>query len=241
MTAIRSRRFATTQWSIVRAASSQSPAAARAALEKLCTTYWTPVYAFVRKRGHSQPDAEDLTQAFFMHLLNSDFLQTADRDRGKFRSFLLKSVSNFLSADRRKRSAEKRGGNIHPLALDFGEGERQYQSEASDTKTPEQLFERQWALRILQDTTNQLRFEYTERNHLVLFESLEAHVNQDPARLPYEKLCATLNMSEDAIKQASRRLKLRYREILRSRIAATVESIDDIDAELRELMDALSR
>jgi RNA polymerase sigma factor (sigma-70 family) len=241
MTAIRSRRFATTQWSIVRAASSQSPAAARAALENLCTTYWTPVYAFVRKRGHSQPDAEDLTQAFFMLLLNSEFLQMADRDRGKFRSFLLKSVSNFLSVDRRKRDAEKRGGNVHVLGLDFREGERQYQAEAADTATPEQLFERQWALSILQDTTDHLRFEYTERNHQVLFESLEAHINQDPARLPYAELCETLNMSEDAIKQASRRLRLRYREILRARIAATVGSIDDIDAELRELISALSR
>jgi DNA-directed RNA polymerase specialized sigma24 family protein len=115
MTAIRSRRFATTQWSIVKAAAGKSSAAAKTALENLCTTYWTPVYAFVRQRGYSQPDAEDLTQAFFMHLLDSDFLQTADRDRGRFRSFLLKSVSNFLSVDRRKRDTEKRGGQIRIL------------------------------------------------------------------------------------------------------------------------------
>ena len=241
MTAIRSRRFATTQWSIVRAASSKSPASARAALERLCAAYWTPVYAFVRRCGHSQPDAEDLTQAFFIHLLNSDFLRLVDRDRGRFRSFLLTSVSNFLSVDRRKRIAAKRGGRIRVFALDFGAGEREYQSEAVDTATPEQLFERRWALTLLQNTTNQLRNEYRDRNHLILFELLEAHINQDPSRLQYSELCETLNMSEDAIKQASRRLKLRYREILRSEIAATVGAIDDIDAELRELINALSR
>jgi RNA polymerase sigma factor (sigma-70 family) len=241
MTAIRSRRFATTQWSIVKAAAGKSSAAAKTALENLCTTYWTPVYAFVRQRGYSQPDAEDLTQAFFMHLLDSDFLQTADRDRGRFRSFLLKSVSNFLSVDRRKRDTEKRGGQIRILALDFRTGESAYQSEALVNATPEQLFERQWALTLLQNTINQLRSEYAERNHLRLFESLEAHINQNSSRVPYAELCETLNMSEDAIKQAARRLKLRYREILRSEIAATVGSAEHIDAELRELIAVLSR
>lgn len=176
-----------------------------------------------------------------MHLLDSEFLQTADPGRGRFRSFLLKSVSNFLSINRRKCEAEKRGGSIRLLALDFEAGEIAYRSVAVVNTTPEQLFERQWALTLLQNTTEQLRSEYAERNHLLLFESLEGHINQDPSRVPYAKLCETLKLSEDAIKQASRRLKLRFREILRSEIAATVGSAEHIDAELRALMDALSR
>lgn len=240
MTAIHRRRFATTHWSIVQAAVGKSPTAARAALEELCSTYWPPVYAFVRRCGHSQSDAEDLTQAFFCHLLDSEFLQMADRDRGRFRSFLLKSVSNFLHADRRKRDAEKRGGQVRILSFDFNAGEQDYQSEAIDAATPEQFFERRWALTLIQNASNLLRSEYAERNHLALFESLEAHMNQDTSRVPYAELCTTLGMSDEAVKQAARRLKLRFREILRAEIASTVGSIDDIDAELRELLNVLS-
>lgn len=241
MTAIYRRRFATTRWSIVQAAAGTSPTAARAALEELCSIYWPPVYAFVRRCGHSQSDAEDLTQSFFCYLLASEFLQTADRDRGRFRSFLLKSVSNFLHTDRRKRDAEKRGGQIQILSFNFKAGEQDYQSEAVDASTPEQIFERRWALTLIQNVSNLLRIEYTERNHLLLFNSLEAHMNQAASRVPYAELCTTLNMSEDAVKQAARRLKLRYREILRSEIASTVGSVNEIDAELRELMNVLSR
>jgi RNA polymerase sigma factor (sigma-70 family) len=240
MTAIQRRRFATTHWSIVQAAVGKSPTAARAALEELCSIYWPPVYAFVRRCGHSQTDAEDLTQAFFCYLLDSEFLHTADRDRGRFRSFLLKSVSNFLQTDRRKRNAEKRGGQVQMLSFDFNAGEQDYQSEAVDAVTPEQLFERRWALTLIQNASDLLRGEYAERNHLSLFESLEAHMNQDVSRIPYAELCTNLNMSEDAVKQAARRLKLRYREILRSEIASTVGSVNEIDAELRDLMVALS-
>lgn len=240
MTSSRPRRFATTRWSIVNAAAHPSTATARIAMEDLCQTYWPPVYAFVRRQGIPRTDAEDATQAFFLHLLNSDFVQTADRDRGRFRSFLLKSVSNYLKADYRKQTATKRGGAVEIFSLDFDAGEKQYNAEASESVTPEQLFERRWALTLLQNTVNQLRSEYADRNHLKLFEALEAHVNQNAARLPYAELCDTLGMTEDAIKQAARRLKLRYREILRTEIANTVDSKDDIDDELRQLMNALS-
>jgi len=241
MTAIYRRRFATTHWSILQAATGKSPTAARAALEELCTTYWPPVYAFVRRCGHLQPDAEDLTQAFFCYLLDSEFLQTADRDRGRFRSFLLKSVSNFLHSNRRKLDAEKRGGLVRVQSFDFEAGEQDYQAEAVDAVTPEQLFERRWAMTLIQNTSELLRSEYAERNHLTLFESLEAHMNQDAARVPYAELCTTLGISEDAVKQAARRLKLRYREILRTEIANTVGSVNDINAELQELLSVLSR
>ena len=133
----------------------------------------------------------------------------------------------------------KRGGDIETLSLDFESGEQQYRREPVDDVTAEQLFERRWALTLISNSMQQLQTEYVERNHGLLFECLEAHVNQDASRLPYGQLCEKLNMTEDAIKQAARRLKLRYREILRAEIANTVGSTNDVDDELRQLMQAL--
>ena len=224
----------------MRAAGGRSIQAARRALEELCGTYWSPVYAFIRRRDFSPADAEDLTQAFFVHFLESEFVRAADHDRGRFRSYLLKSVSNFLSADRRTQKAQKRGGGVHIQSLDFESGERQYRKETSDSLTAEQLFERRWAVTLLDYTIAQLRGEYEERDRLPLFEALEAHLNGDDSRIPYAQLCETLQMSEDAVKQAARRIKLRYREILRAQIGETVESPEDVDDELRQLLTALS-
>lgn len=241
MTRSRPAKFLTTRWSIVNAAGGQSSSSARIALEELCRIYWQPVYSFVRRRGHEQNTAEDLTQAFFVHILSTDFVRTADRDRGRFRSFLLKSVSHFLSDQRRAAKALKRGGGQITLSLDFEKGERQYQLEPADAATAEELFERRWALTLLAHTTATLKQEYEDRNHGLLFRSLEPHLNQDDARVPYAELTETLDMSVDAIKQAARRLKLRYREILRAEIAGTVRTPSDIDDELRQLMTVLSR
>lgn len=236
----RHKRFATTQWSIVRAAAHDSCGTARTALEELCHIYWFPVYAFVRRKGHSPADAEDLTQGFFVHLLESAFVKSADRDRGRFRSFLLKSVSNFLNVDHRSRTAEKRGGGQSVLSLDFESGEHQYAQVAADSASADQLFERRWAMTLLQNTAALLRSEYEQRNHGQLYELLEPHLNQDAARVPYVDLIPQLSMSEDAIKQAARRMKLRYREILRAEIASTVGSAGEVDDELRQLMKILS-
>jgi DNA-directed RNA polymerase specialized sigma24 family protein len=240
MTELRRNRFATTQWSIVRAAGHHSSSAARAAMEDLCQIYWLPVYAFIRRKGHSPTNAEDLTQAFFLHLLESEFVKSADQERGRFRSFLLKSVSNFLAADHRTKTAEKRGGDRILLSLDFESGEHQYHQQDSDSISADQLFERRWAMTLLQNVATLLRSEYEQRNHGTMFELLEPHINLDAARIPYADLCPTLSMSEDAIKQAVRRMKLRYREILRSEIASTVDSLDEVDDELRQLMRILS-
>lgn len=234
-------KFMTTRWSIVNAAGGRSTPSAQAALEQLCRIYWPPVYAFIRRKGHETNSAEDLTQAFFVHLLASDFVKTADRERGRFRSFLLKSVSHFLSDQRRASEALKRGGGQKALSLDFEKGERQYQLEPVEATTAEELFERRWALTLLAHTMATLKSEYRERNHELLFRSLEPHLNQDSARVPYAELSETLNMTVDAIKQATRRLKLRYREILRAEIAGTVRSPSEIDDELRQLMTVISR
>lgn len=234
------RQFATTHWSIVRAAAHDSSGTARVALQELCRIYWFPVYAFVRRKGHSPGDAEDLTQGFFVHLLGSEFVKSADRDRGRFRSFLLKSVSNFLNADHRSQAAEKRGGGRAILSLDFESGEQQYREVASSAMSADQLFERRWALTLLQNATVALKDEYAARNHGRLFELLEPHMNQDAVRVPYADLSPELSMSEDAIKQAARRIKLRYREILRTEIANTVGTAEEVDDELRQLMRILS-
>ncbi|MEZ6129353.1 MAG: hypothetical protein R3C59_11775 [Planctomycetaceae bacterium] len=168
-------------------------------------------------------------------------MKSADRDRGRFRSFLLKSVSNFLNADHRTQTADKRGGGRSILSLDFEFGEQQYRQVAADSVSADQLFERRWALTLLHNTTEMLRREYEQRNHGTLFELLEPHLNQDAAKVPYAALCPQLSMSEDAIKQAVRRMKLRYREILRAEIAGTVSSVEEVDDELRQLMNILSK
>lgn len=233
-------RFATTQWSLVNAAGHGISEVARAAMEKLCQIYWFPVYAYIRRKGHSAAIAEDLTQAFFVHLLESEFVKSADRGRGRFRSFLLKSVANFVLADHRNQQAQKRGGSLVHLSLDFESGERTYRQLASDSLSADQLFERRWAETLLQSVGTKLRLEYEDRNQGKLFNLIEPHLNQDATRVPYAQLCPELNMSEDAIKQAARRLKLRFREILRAEIACTVETNDQVDEELSQLIRILA-
>lgn len=240
MSSHRNPEFATTQWSLIRAAATRSSHAAGIALQELCQTYWFPVYAFIRRRGHTASDAEDLTQSFFVHFLNSAFVKAADPDRGRFRSFLRTSIANFLRMDHRSRTAEKRGGGGSLLSLDFDQGERQYRGIAADSLSADQLFERRWALTILQNAGDALRKEYADRNHMLLFECLEPHISGDNDRIPYAELCQRLSMSEDALKQARRRLRLRYRELLRSEILNTVESADEIDDELSQLLRVLS-
>ena len=233
--------FATTRWSIVRAVRHNSSQTSRVALAELCKQYWSPVYAFIRRRGKSTTDAEDLTQAFFVHLLDTEFVQTADRDRGRFRSYLLKSVTHFLSQNHRTNRAKKRGGDVDILPLDFSNGEAAYCLEPADSGTAEQLFERRWALTLLANVTEALQNEYTEKNHGLLFECLEPQINQEASRVPYAQLAQRLEMTEDAIKQATRRLKIRFRELLRTEIAHTVESAEMVDDELRQLMTSLAR
>ncbi|MCA9048061.1 MAG: sigma-70 family RNA polymerase sigma factor [Planctomycetaceae bacterium] len=240
MPADQSPQFATTRWSLIRDAGHNRTSTARTALEELCRQYWFPVYAFIRRQGNSAADAEDLTQAFFVYFLESAFVKAADRDRGRFRSFLLKSVSNFVKADHRARASQKHGGTAEILSLDFASGEQQYGQLAADTATPVQLFERRWAMTVLQKVAHRLRSEYEQRNHSLLYTLLEPHMNQSAERLPYEQLCEPLNMSEEAVRQTVRRMKLRYRELLRAEIAGTVASPSEIDDELRTLLNALA-
>lgn len=236
----KARSFTTTRWSLVRAAGEAQGDAARQALETLCTTYWYPLYAYVRRRGHQPAQAQDLTQAFFTQLLEGNVLAIADQERGRFRSFLLKAFKNFIATQRRRDSAQKRGGGLRRRSLDFAAGEERYRLEPADTATPERLFERRWALTLLEQALACLREEYESTGRKELFAVLEPHLHGGD-RLPHAQLAARLDMSEGGVKVAAHRLRRRYREILRGQVAETVASPEAVDQELRELLQALAR
>lgn len=227
------RRFHTTRWSIVLAAQAGDPPEARDALEQLCQTYWYPLYAYVRRRGHPAHDAQDLTQEFFATLLEKDYLESADRRRGHFQTFLLTAVSRFLSKQNDRSRAAKRGGGKKPLALDLLSGEQRYRREPADVWTAERLFERRWALTLLETVLARLAERYAAERKADLFERLRGSITGD-AGVSYAQTAASLGMTEGAVKVAVHRLKRRYRETLREEIAATVESPDEIDDELNQ-------
>jgi RNA polymerase sigma factor (sigma-70 family) len=224
-------RFATTRWSLVAAA--KGPAA-RQALAELCELYWYPVYAFVRRRGHSPHDAADLTQAFFARLIETAGIAGADPDKGRFRSYLLGAVRHFLANEHDRAVAKKRGGGRVIESLNLSDAERRYAAEPADGRTPEQLFERRWALTLLDGVLAGLRAEYAASGQAVLFDRLKATLTGDAG--PYADLAAELGMTEGAVKVAAHRLRRRYRDRLRAAIA---ETADDVEAEIRDLFTAL--
>lgn len=238
--AVRPQGFATTRWSVVRAAGLGEGSAGQEALSVLCQTYWYPLYAFLRRHGHQPAEAQDLTQAFFTHLLEGRVLAAADAARGRFRSFLLQSLKNFLSTERRRRFAQKRGGGRRMLSLDFPSGEERYRLEPADPLTPERLFDRRWALMLLEEALAQLQWEYESTGRGELFAALQPHLQGEPDALPFVELGRRLESSEGAIKVAAHRLRRRYRELLRQQIAETVSTPEEVDDELRDLQNALS-
>jgi DNA-directed RNA polymerase specialized sigma24 family protein len=231
-------QFHTTQWSLV-AAAGQSGEQSQAALADLCAAYWYPVYVFLRRRGHAADEAQDLAQEFFTTLLEKGYLADADPDRGRFRAFLLTAVSRFASKERAKAHAQKRGGGRAALSIDFGEGEARYQREPSHTQTAERIFERRWALTLLDRTLGRLRDEHAAAGKLPQFEALKVYLTGDAAAPPYAQTAVELGQTEGAIKVAIHRLRQKYREALRAEIAQTVVTQEDIDDELRLLLAAL--
>jgi len=231
--------FATTHWSLVVAAAKDSSPQARAALAELCGNYWYVVYAFVRRRGKQVDDARDLTQEFFTRLLEKDYLESADRERGRFRTFLLTAVSHFLSNELERACAQKRGGNVTTLSLDFDRGEERYQREPADHWTAEKIFDRRWALTLLDQAVTQLKQEYSNSGKGVLFGEIKVFLTGDTGAPTYEEPAARLAMTPGAVKVAVHRLRQKYRESLRQLIAQTVAAEDDIDSELHVLLAAL--
>lgn len=233
------RRFATTHWSVVLAASGQDNRRSREALAKLCATYWYPLYAFVRRHRFGPEDAEDLTQSFFAHLLEHEALANVDRAKGKFRSFLLASLRHFLADDRDRARAQKRGGGRGLVPLDAAYAERRYAQEPVDPISPDKIFERNWALALMEQVLDQLRAEQVVADKRAQFEVLRDCLMGEPEAPRYADLASQLGMSEDAVKMAVSRLRRRYRQLLRQEIAHTVSTPAEIEDEIRHLFSAL--
>jgi len=233
-----SGRFHTTSWSLVVAAAKLSEESADAALAKLCQLYWYPIYAFVRRRGYSQEDAKDLTQEFFSRVLEKNYLEDADPSRGRFRSFLLAAVRHFLANEWNRKRAQKRGGGQHTIALDAQTAEGRYCAEPASQETPEKLYERQWALALLEQVMSSVRQEYVLDGRLEDFEKL-APLLTGTAEAPYAQLAQQWNTSEGAVKVAVHRVRKRYRELLRQKIGETLVDPADVDDEIRFLISAL--
>ncbi len=213
----------------------------KAALAALCEIYWFPLYAYVRRSGYTSHDAQDLTQEFFAQLLEKDFLQSVDHRRGKFRSFLLAALKHFLSHQRERARAKKRGGGRVTLSLDFAVAENRYKLEPEDPSTPERLYHRRWALTLLDRVVRRLGEEHAGCGKAETFASLKEFLTAGKESRPYRRVAEELGMTEGAIKVAVHRLRRRYRELLTEEIAQTVADPAEIDEELRELFAAVGR
>jgi RNA polymerase sigma-70 factor (ECF subfamily) len=197
--------FVTTHWSIVLSAGQSDTMRAQSALSKLCQTYWYPLYAYVRGRGHSREDAQDLTQEFFARLLQKNWIASADREKGRFRSFLLTAMKRFLADEWDKGRAQKRGGGLPLLSLQFDTAETRLRREPADEVTPEQSLERRWVLTLLDEVLKRLRTEYEQEGNAELFVELNPCLVGDRTLLPYVELAKKLALSESAVKSAVHR------------------------------------
>jgi RNA polymerase sigma-70 factor (ECF subfamily) len=234
-----SRQFATTRWSLVLATRQGSTPEAHEALSSLCQLYWYPLYAFIRRQGHGPDDAHDLAQGFFTALLEKNQFAIADPQRGRFRSWLLASLQHYLSNARDRERTLKRGGGQPPLSLDVPMAERQYHQEPAHELTPERLFERHWALGLLERVLATLHAECARNGKGPLFDKLKGTLAGEANEASYQQLAAELGSSPGAVKVAAHRLRRRYRELLREEIAHTVDRPEDVDDELRTLLASL--
>jgi RNA polymerase sigma factor (sigma-70 family) len=232
------REFHTTHWSVVLDAHGDG-SHAQPALAMLCHTYWYPLHAFVRRHGIPPHDAQDLTQEFFARLLEKEWLASVQRERGRFRSWLLASMKHFLANEWDKSRAKKRGGGMAFISIDDATAESRYSHEPVDTTTAETLYDRRWALTLLDRVLDRLRGEFADGGRIAHFDALKGTLTGD--RTPYAEIAATLGMTEGAVKVAAHRLRERYRDIIRAEIAETVAAPGEVEDELRHLLAALSR
>jgi RNA polymerase sigma factor (sigma-70 family) len=229
--------FQTTQWTLVLRAGRREDRDAEAALATLCQRYWYPLYAYVRRCVADVNEAQDLTQEFFLRLLEKDFLGDVDRRRGKFRWFLLSAMKHFLANEWRRARARKRGGGRSRVPLDLSTAETRYCTEPADLLTPERLYDRQWALALLDQALGRLQAEYAARGKSRVFDELKDSLAGEGRA--YAELAGSLDMSEAAVKMAVHRLRRRYGELLREAVAHIVADPEDIEGELHELFAAL--
>lgn len=233
--------FATTHWSVVLAAGAGDDTAAREALAALCRSYWYPLYAYARRRGHPPQDAEDLIQSFFVRFLEHNWVARADQQRGRFRTFLLTALDRFLANEWDKVRAIKRGGHLRQVALEMDDAESRFSREPADPCTPEQQFERQWALTVLDRALAGLREEYAGRGQAATFDALKPTLLGSREAQPYASLAEALGVAQGSVKVMVSRLRERYRQRLLEEITHTVASPDEVDSELRHLFRVLSR
>ena len=232
--------FTTTHWSVVLGAGHTNYGCAAVALERLCTRYWYPVYAFIRRRGSDPHEAEDLTQAFFTHLLEKETLKKVNRQKGKFRSFLLAATTNFLTNEWDKRQTLKRGGQIQIISFDDVRAEELYSHEPIGSLTPEKLFERRWAFTLVNQVIARLKEEYIGADKAELIGKIEPGLTNEANPGLYADWAASLNMNEGAVRVAVHRMRRRFGELLRSEIAHTVATPEEVDEEIRHLFAALA-
>ena len=235
-------QFRTTRWSVVVLSAQSQVSGSKEALAELCKLYWYPLYAHVRRYGFSPHDAQDLTQGFFLDILEHKALTRADQQKGKFRSFLLASLKNFLSNERQRAGCLKRGGQIQFVHVDFSDAEDRYgKEEPAESLTPERIFDARWALALLGEAKNRLRQEYADSGKIALFDALKGFADPVSTKnLPsYEEVAKQLDMSVAAVKTLIHRLRKRNTEIVREEIMRTVSDAADLEAESRELCEAL--
>jgi RNA polymerase sigma-70 factor (ECF subfamily) len=233
-------RFATTSWTKVLAARDAPSTEARQALEGLCRVYWYPLYALVRRQGNDAEDARDLTQAYFAELLEKGYLDDYDPERGRFRVFLMSSVRHFLSKQRDKALAWKRGGRADVVSLDADEVEGRYRFEPVDNLTPEQVFERRWALTVLERALARLRREQEDADRGREFGHLEGFLTGQGADASYREVAEQLGTTESAVKSSIHRLRQRFGQLLRAEIAETVSSPAEVDDEVKHLLGVIA-
>jgi RNA polymerase sigma factor (sigma-70 family) len=231
--------FTTTHWSVVLAARDSGCAPAQEALETLCRAYWYPLYAYVRHRGCAPHDAEDLTQAFFAHLLSQDFLRHVAPEKGRFRSFLLASLKRFMADQWRRDHALKRGGPGRAWSLDQQDAESRYRLEPTEVNDPERLYERRWALTLLERVLEQLEGEFVRAGKRTLFAQLQPFLTGEKAGQTYAEIGASLGMTEGAIKMTVSRMRERLRLRFRQEIENTVATPTEADEEIRHLFASL--
>ena len=227
--------FVTTHWSVVLAARDQGTPKSSEALEALCRTYWFPLYAFIRRQGRGPHDAQDLTQEFFARLLEKGYLNSATQEKGRFRTFLLVTLKRFLANEWDRQQAQKRGGGKLIVPIDPELAESRFLAAPAAELQPDLLFDRQWAVTLLERTMSRLQEEYVSTGRAKLFELLRGCLAKDESALPYAEIAARLNLTEPAVKMAVQRLRSRYREILRAEIADTVAGPQEVEDEIRHL------
>ena len=231
--------FATTRWSDVVAAGQQSSPDSKRALESLCAAYWFPIYAYARRHVPDVNEAQDLTQAFFAELLEKNYVGSATRERGRFRAFLLTAFKHFLSKQKAKAKAQKRGGGRAPISLDFGSADSNLRIDPAAGLTAEEFYDQQWVITLLGQIMERLEAEFVRNGKSRQFAELKGFIIGDHAGTTYTQVAASLNTSEAAAKKAASRMRRRYRELLQEEIAQTVASLDEVEDEIRNLFATL--